>query len=102
MPQSNKSQTTPSGLLDELKACNDATLKHRLDDIIESLPTSEKESLIAVLAKIAAKNSVASTRSKHAYSYNWLAGVLTKHGHQITANQIRHYMVRVYKKSDGA
>jgi len=53
-----------------------------------------------VLERMAEKNADKSLRATHTYSYRWLAETLTKHGHPISKNQIRHYMAFVHGQAD--
>lgn len=66
----------------------------RMVQILEALSDNDRKALETVLEKMRKKNSETSTRSTHMYSYKWLADTLTKHGHPITKDQIRHYMKR--------
>ena len=99
MPQSKKSQPSPNALLSELDECVKASFKHRMDAILDSLSPSERDSLLSVLARMRDKNKSVVTRAYSNYSYKWLAEVLTKHGHEIKANQIRHYLTYIYPKT---
>ncbi len=99
MPQSKKSQPTPNALVSELDECVKASFKHRMDAILDSLPPTERDALLSVLSRMRDKNRSVVTRANNNYSYKWLAGVLTKHGHEIKANQVRHYLTNIYPKT---
>lgn len=96
MPKSDKDKTPPDALLSELQECNEASFKHRMEEVLDLLPPSERASLVAVLARMREKNLNATSRANSTYSYKWLSGVLTKYGHDISANQIRHYLTYIY------
>lgn len=67
----------------------------RMAQILERLSDSERKAVEIVLDKMRQKNADKTTRSTHAYSYKWLADTLTKHGHPVTKNQIRHYLTKM-------
>lgn len=98
MPQPKRIE---SALTAELNATNDASFRHRMQQILESLDESEREALERVLDRMHAKNLDKTVRTGPLYSYRWLAETLTKHGHPIKKNQVRHYMVFLYAKDRG-
>lgn len=93
-----KSKSGVSALAVELNQSADANLKHRMLQILDSLEVDERTALESVLNRMREKNSVVGSRSIHQYSYQWLADLLTKHGHPISRNQVRHFMVNIYRK----
>jgi uncharacterized membrane protein len=99
VPQSKKSQPTPNAFVSELDECVKASFKHRMDAILDSLPPTERDALLSVLSRMRDKNRSVVTRANSNYSYKWLAEVLTKHGHEIKANQVRHYLTNIYPKT---
>jgi hypothetical protein len=70
-----------------------------MDAILDSLPPTERDALLSVLSRMRDKNRSVVTRANSNYSYKWLAEVLTKHGHEIKANQVRHYLTNIYPKT---
>lgn len=95
MPQS-KEVDSPLGA--ELRQSLDANGRHRMEQILDSLPETDRDALSKVLKKMHEKNGDKSLRSVPHYSYKWLAETLTKHGHAINKHQVRHYMVNIYAK----
>lgn len=98
MPQSKRVE---SALSAELNEAADANVRHRMLQIFDSLDEQERVALWKVMAKIAEKNADRSLRTVSQYSYRWLAETLTKHGHPINKNQVRHFMLFVYPKMRG-
>lgn len=86
-----------SSLLGELLSA-DANPPHRLGQILASVSSEEKQALLDVMEKMYKKNRDKSLRASPSTSYRWLAELLTKHGHEITKEQVRHYMVYIYRK----
>lgn len=97
MPQSKRVE---SALSAELSGFVHANMRHRMHQILESLESSERALLMQVLERMAEKNADKSLRATHTYSYRWLAETLTKHGHPISKNQIRHYMAYMHGQAD--
>jgi ribosomal protein L23 len=93
--QSNKLKSV---LVADLEAVSPQNHKHRVDEILESLSDVEREAVNKTILNMVEKNKDTSTRCRNGYSYKWLADVLTKNGHAVSANQIRHYVGRIYKK----
>lgn len=78
----------PSALLVELTATHKNC---RMCEILQALPTTEKDALLLVIKKMQDKNLTQHGRSQHSYSYSWLAGVLTKHGFAIEKKDVMKY-----------
>lgn len=95
MPQSKRVE---SALSAELNQSADANVSHRMHQILNALDEQERAALNRVLEKMRDKNADKSLRSVPHYSYKWLAETLTKHGHPINKNQVRHYMLFIYPK----
>lgn len=98
MPQLKK---VDSGLSAELNQSLNENVTHRMHQILESLDQQERTALEQVMAKMHEKNLDKSLRSTPQFSYKWLAETLTKHGHPIKKNQVRHFMVYLYPKNRG-
>lgn len=81
-----------SPLESELLARNQS--EGRMIQILEELSETDRKAVETVLERMRKKNADSTTRSTRMYSYQWLAETLTKHGHPVTKNQIRHYMKR--------
>jgi hypothetical protein len=95
VPQSKKLESV---LIADLERCASTSVKHRLEEILDSLPESERQALEKTISNMAEKNQNTSLRCRNGFSYKWLAEVLTKHGHTISANQVRHYIGAIYRK----
>ena len=85
MPTSKKET---NGLLFDLTS---ATVDCRLCVILKELPVTERDALMAVIAKMKTKNATKHGRALHTYTYRWLADVLTKHGFAIQQKDVRNY-----------
>lgn len=81
--------TTKKSLLTELQSMTDEC---RMCQILRELPDSERDALLVVIKKMKEKNSSKEGRSKHNYTYRWLANTLTSHGFDIDLKGVRRFM----------
>lgn len=93
-----QSKKLKSVLIADLEAIDPKRQKHRVDEILDSLSDVEREALHKTIMNMVERNQDKSARCRNGFSYKWLADVLTKNGHTVSANQVRWYIYTIYRK----